>query len=140
MGNAASKRKNKLGFHVTEVKLGSPGENCGLKVNDDIILTANGIILSEMESPKAVNDLVKVIFTTHFFILITHSKISRVSQSFENRPMMLTVYCKEEATVRDVSLTPHRNWDGDGLLGIKICLKSYEDLSGNLDDGVVFCI
>ena len=41
---------------------------------------------------------------------------------------MLKVYNNAADQVRDVLLTPSRNWPGDGLLGIKIRLAPFGDL------------
>lgn len=42
--------------------------------------------------------------------------------------MLLKVYNSAAGQVRDVYLTPSRNWPGSNLLGIKIRLEPFGDL------------
>jgi|LFUF01.1.fsa_nt_gi S1-C subfamily serine protease len=60
MGNAQAFKTDKIGFQVISVSPQSPGEDAGLKVHDDFILTMNGQALPFMEAEKIMST-VKVI-------------------------------------------------------------------------------
>lgn len=53
-------------------------------------------------------------------------------QNSVNRPILLTVYNTKTLNQRDVVLTPSNDWPGEGLLGIKIKLNTYESLHVDL--------
>eukprot|EP00428_Durinskia_dybowskii_P074686 CAMPEP_0170389258 /NCGR_PEP_ID=MMETSP0117_2-20130122/18523_1 /TAXON_ID=400756 /ORGANISM="Durinskia baltica, Strain CSIRO CS-38" /LENGTH=138 /DNA_ID=CAMNT_0010645237 /DNA_START=221 /DNA_END=637 /DNA_ORIENTATION=- len=53
-------------------------------------------------------------------------KIMSTVKKSVNRPVMLTVYNTESKSSRDVVLTPSTKWPGEGLLGIKLKLNTYE--------------
>jgi S1-C subfamily serine protease len=59
MGNVQAFNTDKIGFQVTAVSPKSPGEQAGLKVTDDFILTMNGLALPFIE-PEKIMSTVKV--------------------------------------------------------------------------------
>lgn len=60
MGNAQAFNSDKIGFQVTAVSPNSPGEEAGLKVTEDFILTMNGQALPFIEAEKIMST-VKVV-------------------------------------------------------------------------------
>lgn len=60
MGNAqAFGKTDKLGFQIISVAAHSPGAQAGLQVNDDFVLTMNGLAVPFMEVEKIMS-MVKV--------------------------------------------------------------------------------
>lgn len=51
---------------------------------------------------------------------------------------MLTVYSTRTTKTRDVVLTPTSSWPGEGLLGIKIKLNTYEAVRVDVNYGDVY--
>lgn len=60
-------------------------------------------------------------------------------QNSENRPILLTVFNANSERIRDVVLTPSSDWPGEGLLGIKIKLNTYETLYMDTNYENVYC-
>mmetsp|Transcript_11070 Transcript_11070/g.18092 ORF Transcript_11070/g.18092 Transcript_11070/m.18092 type:complete len:218 (-) Transcript_11070:844-1497(-) len=105
MGNKQSFKTDKVGFQITSIQPLSPGFDCGLQLKDDFILKMNGKLLVDME-PDQIMHTVK---------------------NSENRPVMLSVYSTRTKSHRELVMTPSSNWPGEGLIGIKIKLNTYED-------------
>lgn len=131
MGNAHTFKTDKIGFQVTNISPRSPGEKAGLKVTEDFILTMNGQDIPFID-PEKIMQTVKVQFASRrpFTHVQSHLNLSphslHDSQNSENRPVLLTVYNTSTERIRDVVLTPSADWPGEGLLGIKIKLNTYE--------------
>lgn len=132
MGNAHTFKTDKIGFQVTSISPRSPGEKAGLKVAEDFILTMNGQDIPFVD-PEQIMSTVKVQETFHticvvfLFCFLTPDRTRYYPpQNSENRPVLLTVYNTSTERIRDVVLTPSADWPGEGLLGIKIKLNTYE--------------
>lgn len=69
MGNAQAFSTDKIGFQLTGVQPKSPGEQAGLIVTEDFILTMNGLALPFIE-PDKIMSTVKV--GTSFFAWYQH--------------------------------------------------------------------
>mmetsp|Transcript_63582 Transcript_63582/g.112301 ORF Transcript_63582/g.112301 Transcript_63582/m.112301 type:complete len:189 (-) Transcript_63582:360-926(-) len=112
MGNVNAFHSDKIGFQVTNISPQSPGEKAGLQLTD-FILTMNGQDIA----------------------FIDPEKIMTTVKNSVDRPIHLTVYNTSSDRIRDVVLTPSSEWPGDGLLGIKIKLNTYDtayDYSSNV--------
>lgn len=107
MGNAASDQDlaaEKVGYRVLGVQPNSPASAIGLVSFLDFIVAANGVPLNTLDST--------------FIELIKAS---------EDKPLPLNVYNCKSKTVRDLVLTPSRNWPGEGMLGVTIRFDSYHN-------------
>jgi hypothetical protein len=49
------------------------------------------------------------------------------SQESEDKPLPLAVYNCKSHTIREITLTPSRNWPGEGMLGVVIRFDSYHE-------------
>mmetsp|Transcript_1779 Transcript_1779/g.2795 ORF Transcript_1779/g.2795 Transcript_1779/m.2795 type:complete len:263 (+) Transcript_1779:119-907(+) len=105
MGNSPSQEElDSVGYRVLGVQPNSPASNCGLVSFFDFIVAANGVPLRTMD--------------TTFIDLIKAS---------EDVMLPLTVYNWKSQSTREVSLTPSRNWAGEGMLGITIRFDTYHN-------------
>lgn len=140
MGNSQTTSKSdKVGFQITHVAPQSPGAQAGLVVDEDFILTMNGLPVPLMDAEKIMN-VCKVrhamcfvaaraslccFFSSVSCHIITYFHDLSV-QTMINKPVLLAVYSTKTLAMRDVVLIPSENWPGEGILGIKIKLGPYE--------------
>ncbi|CAF0995738.1 unnamed protein product [Adineta ricciae] len=97
------------GFHVLRVQEGSPGHKAGLEPYFDFIVTINDIRLNADDD-----------------------KLKEALKQNVNKSVELLVYNSKTQTVRQVPLTPHENWGGQGLLGLSIRFSSFEKANENV--------
>ncbi|UJR15423.1 hypothetical protein I4U23_002368 [Adineta vaga] len=97
------------GFHVLRVQDGSPGHKAGLEPYFDFIVSINDIRLNT-----------------------DNDKLKETLKQNINKPVELLVYNSKTQTVRQLPLTPHENWGGQGLLGLSIRFSSFEKANENV--------
>ena len=81
------------GLRVLEIQPNSPAAQAGLKAFKDFIIASGDIIVRDGE------DLGELV-STHI-----------------GKELALTVYNTDSENTRDLKVTPHKGWGGDGLLG-----------------------
>lgn len=99
--------ESRFGYRVIEIQAGSPGEQAGLKLYLDFIISINGTDLLSSQTP--FQDLIK---------------------TNENCTITLGVLSIENMEVRELQVTPLQ-WEGEGLLGVSL---RYEDASEALNN------
>ncbi|CAF3579315.1 unnamed protein product [Rotaria sp. Silwood1] len=97
------------GFHVLRVQDGSPGHKAGLEAYFDFIVSINGIRLD------TDNDRFKEVLKENI-----------------GKPVELLVYSSKTQTVRQLTLIPHENWGGQGLLGLSIRFCTFDKANENV--------
>ncbi|CAF1249992.1 unnamed protein product [Rotaria sordida] len=97
------------GFHVLRVQHGSPGHKAGLEPYFDFIVSINGVRLDT-----------------------DNEKFKEILKENINKPVELLVYNSKTQTVRQLQLTPHENWGGQGLLGLSIRFSSFDKANENV--------
>lgn len=110
MGNSPSQEEiEKVGYRVLGVQENSPASRCELVAFFDFIVAANGIPLKALDSTFI--DVIK---------------------ASEDILLTLTIYNTKSNTTRDVTLTPSRNWPGEGMLGITIRFDTFYNSDENV--------
>mmetsp|Transcript_16823 Transcript_16823/g.28537 ORF Transcript_16823/g.28537 Transcript_16823/m.28537 type:complete len:302 (-) Transcript_16823:1123-2028(-) len=105
MGNSGSEDKSDLvGYRVLGVQENSPAAQGGLVSFFDFIVAANGIPLKTLDSTFI--DLIK---------------------ASEDQPLPLQIYNWKNKTLREITLTPSKNWPGEGMLGVTIRFDTFKD-------------
>ncbi|XP_054732440.1 Golgi reassembly-stacking protein 2 [Anastrepha obliqua] len=97
------------GYHVLKVQDNSPGQKAGLEAFFDFIVAIAGTRLDQD------NDMLKELLRQNV-----------------DKPVRLTVYSSKTQTVRELMLTPSKNWGGQGLLGVSIRFCSFEGANENV--------
>ncbi|XP_018796155.1 PREDICTED: Golgi reassembly-stacking protein 2 [Bactrocera latifrons] len=97
------------GYHVLKVQDNSPGQKAGLEAFFDFIVAIAGTRLDQD------NDMLKELLRQNV-----------------DKPVRLTVYSSKTQTVRELTLTPSKNWGGQGLLGVSIRFCSFEGANENV--------
>ncbi|CAM4780171.1 unnamed protein product [Rotaria magnacalcarata] len=97
------------GFHVLRVQNGSPGHKAGLEPYFDFIISINGVRLDT-----------------------DNDKFKEILKANINKAVELLVYNSKTQTVRQLQLTPHENWGGQGLLGLSIRFSSFDKANENV--------
>ncbi|CAF3614422.1 unnamed protein product [Rotaria sp. Silwood1] len=97
------------GFHVLRVQHGSPGHKAGLEPYFDFIVSINGVRLDT-----------------------DNEKFKETLKENINKPVELLVFNSKTQTVRQLQLTPHENWGGQGLLGLSIRFSSFDKANENV--------
>ena len=111
MGNGASQEDEaKVGYRVLGVQASSPAAKVGLVSFFDFIVAANDVELRSRDVP--------------FIEMIA---------AHEDKELLLKVYNCKNNTVRDVVLTPSRNWPGgEGMLGVTIRFDTFAEADEHL--------
>nr|CDS29511.1 Golgi reassembly stacking protein 2 [Hymenolepis microstoma] len=110
MGSSESSLNDSTaGYHILKVQDGSPGQLAGLEPFFDFIVSVGDIRL-EQDSEAIKNVLTK----------------------YKDKPMQLRVYSSKTKQFREVVLTPHSNWGGQGLLGLSIRYCSFKGVDENV--------
>lgn len=139
MGNSQTvfNRVDKVGYQVTSVSRLSPGAECGLKATEDYIVKINGASVSTTE-PDLIMGVVQVsvdnvdlaldslLDRNKLFFIVSYYVWYPLFQTSVNRPVRLDVYSAKTKSFREVKLTPNTRWPGEGLLGIKMKLTTYD--------------
>ncbi|CAF3983421.1 unnamed protein product [Adineta steineri] len=97
------------GFHVLRVQDGSPGHKAGLEAYFDFIVSINGIRLDT-----------------------DNDRFKEVLKENVGKPVELLVYSSKTQTVRQLTLIPHENWGGQGLLGLSIRFCTFDKANENV--------
>ncbi|CAF2751267.1 unnamed protein product [Rotaria sp. Silwood2] len=97
------------GFHVLRVQNGSPGHKAGVEPYFDFIVSINGVRLDT-----------------------DNDKFKEILKENINKPVELLVYNSKTQVVRQLQLTPHENWGGQGLLGLSIRFSSFDKANENV--------
>ncbi|CAF2999816.1 unnamed protein product [Rotaria sp. Silwood2] len=97
------------GFHVLRVQDGSPGHKAGLEAYFDFIVSINGIRLDT-----------------------DNDRFKEVLKENVSKPVELLVYSSKTQTVRQLTLIPHENWGGQGLLGLSIRFCTFDKANENV--------
>ncbi|XP_067647576.1 Golgi reassembly-stacking protein 2 [Eurosta solidaginis] len=97
------------GYHVLKVQDNSPGQKAGLEAFFDFIVAIAGTRLDQD------NDMLKELLRQNV-----------------DKPVRITVYSSKTQTVRELMLTPSKNWGGQGLLGVSIRFCSFERANENV--------
>jgi hypothetical protein len=97
------------GFHVLRVQEGSPGYKAGLEPYFDFIVSINGVRLDT-----------------------DNDKFKEILKENINKSVELLVYNSKTQVVRQLPLTPHGNWGGQGLLGLSIRFSSFDKANENV--------
>ncbi|CAF3210416.1 unnamed protein product [Rotaria socialis] len=97
------------GFHVLRVQNGSPGHKAGLEPYFDFIISINGVRLDT-----------------------DNENFKEILKANINKAVELLVYNSKAQTVRQLQLTPHENWGGQGLLGLSIRFSSFDKANENV--------
>ncbi|CAF1288573.1 unnamed protein product [Rotaria magnacalcarata] len=97
------------GFHVLRVQEGSPGHKTGLEAYFDFIVSINGIRLDT-----------------------DNDRFKEVLKENVGKPVELLVYSSKTQTVRQLTLIPHENWGGQGLLGLSIRFCTFDKANENV--------
>lgn len=106
MGNVDSLPADQ-GFLVVTVHEGSPAMDAGLQVDDDFILKVNEHYLRDMTKDEMLN----------------------MVEDHENNEMNILVYSRSQREIRQISMTPNRNWPGKVLLGLVVKTRPFEQSS-----------
>ncbi|VDO04904.1 unnamed protein product [Rodentolepis nana] len=110
MGSAESSLNDSAaGYHILKVQDGSPGQQAGLEPFFDFIVSVGDLRL-EQDSEA----------------------IKNVLSRYKDKPMQLRVYSSKTKQFREVILTPHANWGGQGLLGLSIRYCSFKNVDENV--------
>ena len=100
MGNSSSQSEiDSVGYRVLGVQPNSPASAGGMVSFFDFIIAANGESLRDVDG--------------------TFSELIKKS---EDKPLPLTLYNIKNHSIRDIVLTPSRNWPGEGMLGIHLLI------------------
>ncbi|KAG0174780.1 Golgi reassembly-stacking protein 2 [Apophysomyces sp. BC1034] len=115
MGGAQSSESGQHGFHVLKVKENSPAFHAGIEQFFDYIVGIDGISLDNGDSQALVNAL----------------------QVSEGKPIPVAVYSSKDQAVRELMLTPGRDWHKNdpnekSLIGCSIRFCSYERAGENV--------
>ena len=103
MGQGASQEEaDATGYRVLGVQPGSPASAVGLVSFFDFVVACDGVELRELDS----------------------TFIDKIKGS-EDVPLPCSVYNLKSRRTRDVSITPTRNWGGQGMLGVTIRFDTY---------------
>lgn len=94
MGNSQSELDS-VGYRILGVQPNSPASAGGMVSFFDFIIAANGESLRDVDG--TLIDLIK---------------------KSEDKPLPLTLYNIKNHSIRDIVLTPSRNWPGEGMLGM----------------------
>ncbi|CAF0808102.1 unnamed protein product [Rotaria sordida] len=97
------------GFHVLRVQDGSPGHKAGLEAYFDFIVSISGIRLDT-----------------------DNDRFKEVLKENVGKPVELLVYSSKTQTVRQLTLIPHENWGGQGLLGLSIRFCTFDKANENV--------
>lgn len=103
MGQAASQDEiESVGYRVLGVQPNSPAASAGLVSFFDFVVAANNYPLKQLDQ-----------------------KFVEMIKESENRPLPLTIFNIKSEMMRDVVITPQRNWGGQGMLGVTIRFDSF---------------
>lgn len=91
-----------VGYRVLGVQPQSPASGAGLVSFFDFVVECDGVELKELDS--TLIDKIK---------------------GFEDKPLGCKIYNIKSRTSRDVTITPSRNWGGQGMLGVTIRFDTY---------------
>ncbi|UJR31307.1 hypothetical protein I4U23_018805 [Adineta vaga] len=97
------------GYHVLRVQDGSPGHKAGLEAYFDFIVSINGFRLDT-----------------------DNDRFKEVLKESVGKPVELLVYSSKTQTVRQLTLIPHENWGGQGLLGLSIRFCTFDKANENV--------
>lgn len=97
------------GYHVLRVQDGSPGHKAGLEAYFDFIVSINGFRLDT-----------------------DNDRFKEVLKENVAKPVELLVYSSKTQTVRQLTLIPHENWGGQGLLGLSIRFCTFDKANENV--------
>ncbi|RPA86566.1 hypothetical protein BJ508DRAFT_301929 [Ascobolus immersus RN42] len=99
-------------WRILRVQENSPADLAGLIEEEDFIVgTPEGIVHGE-------------------------NGMSALIQDFQDRPLRLYVHNHPTNTTRELTITPHRNWGGDGLLGCVLGFGHLHKLPAPLEEAV----
>ncbi|KAL0090248.1 golgi reassembly stacking protein 2 [Phycomyces blakesleeanus] len=115
MGGAQSSENGHHGFHVLKVKKDSPAFQAGIEQFFDYIISIQGTSLEDGNSKELV----------------------RILQENENKPVVMGIYSSKNQAVRDITLTPTKDWPSEdpnekSLIGCSIRYCSYERAGENV--------
>lgn len=106
---ASAEEADATGYRVLGVQPNSPASDVGLVSFFDFVVAVDGVELRELDS----------------------TFIDKIKAS-EDRPLPCVVYNLKSRQTRSVTITPTRNWGGQGMLGVTIRFDTYHKADEHL--------
>ena len=128
---ASAEEADATGYRVLGVQPNSPASDVGLVSFFDFVVAVDGVELRELDSTFI--DKIKAARPRRLprSRRATPRRASAPPQS-EDRPLPCVVYNLKSRQTRSVTITPTRNWGGQGMLGVTIRFDTYHKADEHL--------